>query len=140
MSTLGLVDNPPGETIPLPQQPTGEVIRRRVAVTGLVQGVGFRPFVHGLATGLGLTGNVVNDSDGVLIEVEGAASKVHAFLVRLRESAPPLAVIDEITVTENIPDAEEAILSSIRRWRLRPQPTRICTLSRLVYDISGPPR
>lgn len=48
-----------------------EQIRRRFTVTGVVQGVGFRPFVHRIATELGLTGFVGNDSGSVFIEVQG---------------------------------------------------------------------
>ena len=52
--------------------------RRRIQVTGVVQGVGFRPFVWRLATGLGLDGWVENDSAGVTIEVEGDSGQVAA--------------------------------------------------------------
>ena len=70
--------------------------RRRLRVEGVVQGVGFRPFVHALGTRMGLTGMVGNDTTGVVIEVEGSASTLDAFVRRLREEAPPLAVIDSI--------------------------------------------
>jgi hydrogenase maturation protein HypF len=60
-------------------------------VTGVVQGVGFRPFVHRLATELGLSGLVGNDSASVFIEVEGPEGQVEEFLVRLRTDAPALA-------------------------------------------------
>ena len=72
------------------------VSRCAVRVRGGVQGVGFRPFVHGLATRLGLAGFVGNDSDGVFIEVEGVASAIEAFRAGLRSEAPPLARIDSI--------------------------------------------
>ncbi len=68
-------------------------------VTGVVQGVGFRPFAHRLATELGLDGIVGNDVHGVFVEVEGPASAVADFPVRLRSQAPPLAVIDSIECT-----------------------------------------
>jgi hydrogenase maturation factor HypF (carbamoyltransferase family) len=62
-----------------------------------VQGVGFRPFVHGLAERYGLSGFVLNDPDGVLAEIEGAATG--PFLTALRQGPPPLAHIDQIDVT-----------------------------------------
>ncbi len=51
--------------------PSGTTERRRIRVGGVVQGVGFRPFVHRLATELGLSGHVGNDTEGVFVEVEG---------------------------------------------------------------------
>ncbi|MBN2582287.1 MAG: carbamoyltransferase HypF, partial [Planctomycetes bacterium] len=77
-------------------------IRRRIRVTGTVQGVGFRPWVYRLATRRGLTGYVLNDTEGVLIEVQGPASDVENFAAALRdkgdsrdsgEDRPPLARI-----------------------------------------------
>src|SRR6516164_1900842 len=72
-------------------------VRTAVRVEGVVQGVGFRPFVHALATGLGLTGLVGNDLDGVFAEVEGPAAAVSEFLERLERDAPPLARIERVT-------------------------------------------
>ena len=63
---------------------------------GIVQGVGFRPFVYQLAAAQGLVGFVLNDGEGVVIEVEGAASKLEAFTDTLQASPPPLARIDGI--------------------------------------------
>jgi hydrogenase maturation protein HypF len=85
----------------------------RARVTGVVQGVGFRPYVYGLATELGLAGYVLNDADGVLLEVEGPA--VEAFLARLPTEAPPLAAIESVE-HERVPDRREdgfAIQSSL---------------------------
>ena len=69
------------------------VVRYRIRVVGVVQGVGFRPFVHRVATDLGLAGHVGNDSEGVFVEVEGDAGSVDAFTARLTADAPPLARI-----------------------------------------------
>ena len=69
----------------------GATIRERLRVTGTVQGVGFRPFVYRHAVALGLTGYVLNDSAGVLIEVEGPAEHVAELTRLLVEDAPPLA-------------------------------------------------
>jgi hydrogenase maturation protein HypF len=75
------------------------VHRLGVRVEGVVQGVGFRPFVHGLASRFGVGGLVGNDTAGVFIEVEGSPSTLDAFLAALTGEAPPLAVIDSV-VTE----------------------------------------
>jgi hydrogenase maturation protein HypF len=72
-------------------------VRRHLRVEGIVQGVGFRPFVHGLAGRLGLGGLVGNDARGVFIEVEGPPATVAAFLGLLERDAPPLAVIERVT-------------------------------------------
>ena len=71
----------------------------RVLVRGTVQGVGFRPFVHRIATGLALDGTVRNIDGNVLIEVRGAAPAVAELTRALREQAPPHAVVADITVT-----------------------------------------
>ena len=71
--------------------------RRRLAVQGIVQGVGFRPFVCGLARSFGLAGFVRNDSAGVTIEIEGAPQALDGFERALRAEAPPLSRIDAVT-------------------------------------------
>jgi hydrogenase maturation protein HypF len=76
-----------------------ERIRTHVRVTGMVQGVGFRPFVYSLATGLGLGGLVGNDVDGVFAEVEGAPGAVNDFVAALHTRAPPLARVERITTS-----------------------------------------
>ena len=76
--------------------------RLRVCVHGVVQGVGFRPFVYTTAAALGLSGSVRNDSSGAIIEVEGDAGDIDDFLTRLRDRPPPLAVIESIE-TQAIP-------------------------------------
>ncbi len=87
-----------------------EVVRTAVRVEGVVQGVGFRPFVHGLATGLGLAGLVGNDVDGVFAEVEGDAEAVGKFLVLLRQQAPPLARIERISTTGLSPTGQSGFV------------------------------
>ncbi|MEU9303616.1 carbamoyltransferase HypF [Streptomyces sp. NPDC048269] len=72
------------------------VQRRRITVRGVVQGVGFRPYVYTRATGLGLAGHVTNTPDGVVAEVEGATAAVSEFCERLAADAPPLAVVDAV--------------------------------------------
>ncbi|MFE2029855.1 carbamoyltransferase HypF [Streptomyces hygroscopicus] len=78
-------------------------VRRLVAVGGVVQGVGFRPFVHALATELGLSGQVANGPDGARIEIEGGSEAVAAFCHRLTADAPALADIVSVATSELLP-------------------------------------
>ena len=71
--------------------------RRRLRVTGTVQGVGFRPFVYRLATELGLAGWVGNDSLGVILEAEGPGAALDALAGRIAAEAPPLARVASVT-------------------------------------------
>ncbi|MFB6637829.1 carbamoyltransferase HypF [Streptomyces chartreusis] len=70
--------------------------RRRVLVRGVVQGVGFRPYVYGLATELALVGHVTNTPEGVVAEVEGTVAAVARFCDRLAVQAPPLARVESV--------------------------------------------
>ncbi|MCB9929696.1 MAG: carbamoyltransferase HypF [Alphaproteobacteria bacterium] len=72
------------------------VIRLRLTVSGVVQGVGFRPFVYRLAEAHGLAGHVLNASDGVRIEVEGPLDAVETFAAAIPRHAPANARIDAI--------------------------------------------
>jgi hydrogenase maturation protein HypF len=88
-------------------------VRTEVRVEGIVQGVGFRPFVHGLAVRLGLAGLVGNDARGVFIEIEGEDTAVDRFLTGLHDP-PRLAMIERIT-TRHMPttgDSGFAIVGS----------------------------
>jgi hydrogenase maturation protein HypF len=78
---------------------TAVALRRvRIRISGAVQGVGFRPFVHRLAHGLGVTGWIINDPSGVVIEAEADDEIVAAFLEQLSAAAPPRAVIHDMDV------------------------------------------
>ena len=78
-------------------------VRVHLAVTGIVQGVGFRPFVYGLASRLALDGYVGNDDAGVVAEVEGAPDAVDAFVAALRADPPPLALVETVRRTPVAP-------------------------------------
>ena len=82
---------------------------KRISATiqGIVQGVGFRPFVYRLALDAGLTGWVRNTPSGVFLEAQGMEDQLNSFLEDLREKTPPLAVITSIE-TEEIPTADES--------------------------------
>jgi hydrogenase maturation protein HypF len=71
--------------------------RWEVSVRGIVQGVGFRPFVYALALRHGLAGLVRNDAEGVHVEVEGDAERLDLFLRGIEEEAPPLAVVEAVS-------------------------------------------
>jgi hydrogenase maturation protein HypF len=81
----------------LPDAESGKRIRRLFEVRGVVQGVGFRPFVYVTADALSLTGSVANTGSGVVADVEGEAGAVAEFGHRLATGAPPLAVVDAVT-------------------------------------------
>jgi len=82
--------------------------RRRIVIQGIVQGVGFRPFVYGQALQWGLVGFVLNDSEGVTIEVEGTFESLDGFQQALHEKAPPLARIDTLTAESIAPCYDSA--------------------------------
>ena len=75
-----------------------------IHITGVVQGVGFRPFVYNLAVRQGFTGWVLNSSEGVFCVVEGPAAVIDAFPDAIRALAPPMAVIDSIIAEEVMPE------------------------------------
>lgn len=93
--------------------PPTAAARRRITVRGVVQGVGFRPFVHTLATELGLTGHVTNTGEGVVAEVEGAPAALARFGERLSGEAPPLAVVETV-------DGQDIALAGDTGFRILP--------------------
>ncbi|MFE7312488.1 carbamoyltransferase HypF [Streptomyces sp. NPDC057555] len=93
--------------------PATAVARRRFTVRGIVQGVGFRPFVHGLAVELGLSGHVSNTGEGVVVEAEGAPDALHRLAVRLRAEAPPLAAVEGV-------DGEDAVVTGEAGFAILP--------------------
>jgi hydrogenase maturation protein HypF len=104
-------------------------VRRRFEVTGIVQGVGFRPFVYRLATGLSLGGHVFNHAAGVTIEIEGDAAAVDDFAGRLRAEAPPLSRIDEVRAVD-LPAADE------RGFRIAPSEAHARARTLISPDVA----
>lgn len=82
-------------------------VRSRVVVSGVVQGVGFRPFVYRLATQLGLTGWVANTAAGVVVEVEGDPRAIDELCRKLRQDPPPLARVHGLTRGDVPPRGED---------------------------------
>jgi len=75
-------------------------IRERIIIKGIVQGVGFRPFIHKLVKNYNLSGWVLNSNQGVEIEIEGEEEELNSFVADVREKLPPLARIEEIEVNQ----------------------------------------
>ena len=71
-------------------------VNKNISFRGVVQGVGFRPFIYQLAHRYELTGYALNDSEGVEVELEGSSNKIDAFMKSLHQDLPPLARIDSV--------------------------------------------
>ena len=84
----------------MPESSTTGIVRKRIRVRGIVQGVGFRPFVYNLAHQMGLAGYVLNSSAGVTIEIEGSEPAVSRFVATLRTHPPTLAQIEDVAIAE----------------------------------------
>jgi hydrogenase maturation protein HypF len=83
---------------------TGRRVARAIEVRGIVQGVGFRPFVWRLATELGLDGTVINRAGQVDVEIAGSQEAIDQFISRIRSGAPPHARVEEVNVREAAPE------------------------------------
>ena len=94
------------ESAPKPEPRQAPHRRTEARVRGVVQGVGFRPFVYRLALEESLAGFIGNDTDGVIIEIEGPHDRIESFLLRLRAEAPALARIDSVAVREIEPNGD----------------------------------
>ena len=116
------------------------VERRRIRVRGVVQGVGFRPFVHRIATRGNLAGSVWNDGDGVVVEVEGAPEAVDAFARALVDEAPPLARVASVAGERVEPLGEHAfvVASSHGGGRSALVPPDVATCDDCLRELFDP--
>ena len=115
--------------------------RLKIAVTGIVQGVGFRPFIYQLAKRHELVGYVSNTSDGVIIEAEGEEAKLKEFLDAIQREAPPLALITGVT-SEPVPPVagadfviRESAAAAERTALIAPD---VCTCADCLRELSDP--
>ncbi|OBK68816.1 carbamoyltransferase HypF, partial [Mycobacterium sp. 1165178.9] len=128
---------------PLLLRPGTPDTRQRVTVTGVVQGVGFRPFVHRIATELGLAGFVGNDSGAVFLEVQGRAESVAEFGRRLRAEAPPLARITDVRVAaiaadRSCPPEFRIVSSQLASGTTTPIPPDIAVCDDCIAELFDP--
>jgi hydrogenase maturation protein HypF len=113
---------------------------RRINVRGVVQGVGFRPFVYQLAQQCGLTGWVCNTSGDVTIVVEGEGRDIERFLAGLRESPPPQSRIESIAEAEEKPEGcrQFEILASLVKadeyQLISPDLATCCDCKKEIFD------
>jgi hydrogenase maturation protein HypF len=105
------------------------VARKTIDITGIVQGVGFRPYVYRLAIECGLTGLIANTPAGVSIEVQGEAEAVERFLERLPKEIPPIAKITGIT-------PRDAELRQETAFRIKASSTRAAAKALISPDVS----
>jgi hydrogenase maturation protein HypF len=123
-----------------PARQVPELERRRFRVRGVVQGVGFRPFVYGLATRLGLAGFVLNDGDGVVVEVEGLPATLTAFAAALQVEAPSLARVDSVAA-DVVPSRGEpgfSIETSAPKGRTALIPADVATCDDCLRELRDP--
>lgn len=79
--------------------PNSALVLARISIRGVVQGVGFRPFIYGLASRYNLKGWIFNSSEAVKIEVEGSSKAIELFQKTIQSETPPLAHIENITIS-----------------------------------------
>ncbi len=115
--------------------------RRRLIVRGVVQGVGFRPFVAGLARRLGLGGFVRNVSGAVVVEVEGPEDALDAFAVALPRERPPLAAIEAVETAAIAPVGDTAFVidaSASAEGRRTSIPPDVATCEACLRELRDP--
>jgi hydrogenase maturation protein HypF len=114
---------------------------RRIAVTGTVQGVGYRPFVYRVARELGIAGRVRNDAAGVTIDAFGAPAALDSFVARLRSDRPAAAVVAAVTV-EAIPaepvSGFEIVASAAAAERRTSIPPDLATCDACLAEVRDP--
>jgi hydrogenase maturation protein HypF len=116
------------------------VTARRITVEGVVQGVGFRPFVYALAARHGLAGWVRNTASAVEIEVEGPPGAIEAFVGDLRDERPPLAHVEQLREAAALPQGRDAfeIEQSLEGDGFQPVSPDVATCPACLREIMDP--
>jgi hydrogenase maturation protein HypF len=115
--------------------------RRRIDVSGIVQGVGFRPFIYNLACEHKLSGSVHNHSSGVRIEAEGDEEALAQFASDLLKRLPPLALIDEVISTEIACVGDSTFVieaSESAQFQSTPVPPDVATCEDCIRELFDP--
>lgn len=115
--------------------------RKRLQVTGVVQGVGFRPFIYRLARRHHLSGWVCNTSQCVEIEIEGPPASVATFIIELQQEAPALARIDTVVSHATVPEGSQKFAIRESRHLAATQaliPADVATCADCLADITDP--
>ena len=113
----------------------------KIDVKGIVQGVGFRPFVYHLAKRYGLLGYVCNNTSGVSIEIEGQKSKINEFIEKIKTAPPPQAVIFEITSSDIEPVGYDDFVirpSDDQKEKFVPISPEIATCNHCLAELFDP--
>ena len=123
------------------EKQTGRIIRMIISVAGVVQGVGFRPFVYQQAVKLGLGGSVINTGTGVEVDVEGSADRIEALVTALAESAPPRSRISGIRTSSAIPAGKTSFVigrSVGKKGSWQPVSPDSCTCDECLAELFDP--
>ena len=105
-------------------------MRTQILVRGIVQGVGFRPYIYSLARTRDLRGSVLNNETGVLINVEGRDADIDHFIAELRKNPPPLSSIESVTRRDNLS------VGAFRDFQILPSETNGRKFTPISADIS----
>ncbi len=120
---------------------TNKIIRQKIHINGIVQGVGFRPFIYRIANQCHLTGFVNNNSEGVLIEAQGLPQSLKKLNELIEKQAPPLAKINQIKSHE-IPPKNETSFRIIKTENTAPASTFIapdvCVCDDCLEEMNDP--
>jgi hydrogenase maturation protein HypF len=118
-----------------------ELHSAKLHITGIVQGVGFRPLVYNLAVRFALTGWVRNTSGGVDIEVDGTQETLDAFTLALKSELPPLARVDSFDISFGIPGhftKFEIIHSEAVKGAFQPISPDVCVCDDCLHELFDP--
>ena len=103
------------------------ILRKRIEIEGVVQGVGFRPFVYNMAQHWDISGFVLNDSRGVVVEAEGPLEALAGFLFAIRSNTPPLASISRF-------DVSDLSLTGLTGFEIRQSDASVATVAQVAPD------